>query len=128
MRTAKNLKARQIQISTNKNDSSSLYKELRALYGTPASDFSSLSSNDMNILLRNPDEVKARWREHFSDLLNRRSHVDFAVIEELPQSPPIDEHDNPAKLAEFEVSIRIMNTGKASEKYAINAELLQKGA
>lgn len=80
-----------------------------------------ISLRDMNTLLRNPDEVKTLWHEHFSDLLNRRSPVDFAVIEELPQSPTIDENDNPAKLAEVEVSIRIMNTGKAPEKDAIKA-------
>lgn len=46
----------------------------------------------MNNLLRN-SEVKVHWREHFSDLLNHGSQVDFSVIEELLLSPPIDELD-----------------------------------
>lgn len=91
LRTSKNMwcitKARQIHISTDTHDSKSLYNQLRAAYGPPASIFAPLCSKD-NILLRNPDEVKARWREYFNDLLNRRYPVDFVVIGVLPQAFP----------------------------------------
>ena len=33
--------------------------------------------------MRNPDQVKARWREHFKELLNRTTLVNPDVIEDL---------------------------------------------
>lgn len=70
------------QISVDKHDSKSPYNQLRAVYGLLALVFAPHNSKSMNSLLRNPDEV--RLHEHLSDLLNHRSMVNFAVIEELP--------------------------------------------
>lgn len=76
------------QISVDKHDSKSPYNQLRDVYGLLALVFAPQNSKSMNSLLRNPDKVKVRLHEHLSDLLNHRSQVNFAVIEELPQSAP----------------------------------------
>ena len=60
-------RARQIQDSADKRDSKSLYHQLRSVYGPPCSVFAPLRTEDKT-LVRNPDQVKARWHEHFKEL------------------------------------------------------------
>ena len=76
--------------------------------------------------MRNPDQVKARWCERFKELLNRTSQVNPDVIEDLIQRQVIQELDIPPSLDEVEIAVKVMNTGKASGKDGIVAEILQQ--
>lgn len=121
------IKDRNIQISADKRDSKSLYHQLRAVYGPSSSVFAPLHAETGNALLRKPDEIKARWRHDFSDVLNRKSAVNPDVVERLVQVPIIHQLDEPHTNDEVIATVKLMNCGKAPGYDGISAEILQQG-
>ena len=76
--------------------------------------------------MRNPDQVKSRWREYFKELLNRTSLVNPDVVEDLTQRPVVQELDVSPGLEEVEIAVKMMNIGKAPGRDGIVAEMLQQ--
>ena len=52
-------------------------------------------------LLKEKSIINARWREHFSTLLNRPSTVDPTVLDQIPQKPVITSLDLPQRSMKF---------------------------
>ena len=50
---------------------------------------------------RSPEEVKQRWHDHFSDVLNVPSQYRQGTIDELPNHPTEWELDDPPTCEEF---------------------------
>lgn len=68
----------------------------------------SFCSKDKKTLLQNPVQVKACWHEHFSELLNCRSEVDFGIIDTLSQLLHIEELDTPPGFTKVVTAIKKM--------------------
>ena len=117
----------QIQSSVNRRDIKSLYHQLRFVYGPPLTSHTPLRSKDGLILLRKPDDIKERWREHHSELLNRVSQASRDALDDLEQASVIQELDTLPTRKEVGDAVPQMNTGKAPGKDGTTAELLKQG-
>ena len=71
-----------------------------------------------------PDEIRERWVEHFSDLLNINSETDESVLDELEQLPVKEELDHPITESELEKALNNTKLGKSHEPDGILPEVL----
>ena len=78
-------------------------------------------------MTKSPVEVRQRWYQHFSRILNVASKYCQEVIDETPRHPPHLELDSPPTLAELESALRKLKQGKAGGKTGILPELLLCG-
>ena len=76
---------------------------------------------------RSPEEVKQRWHDHFSDVLNVPSQYRQGTIDELPNHPAEWELDDPPTCKELTVALSKLKKGKAGGKTAIMPELIVHG-
>ena len=50
--------------------------------------------------------LRKDWVEHFEELLNQPTDVDWSILDELEQRPIIEEFDEPIKLEEVTTTIK----------------------
>ena len=117
----------EIQSAYNKKDTKTFYCLLRQAYGPKSSSVVAMKSKDNSSVLKNPNEIQARWTEHFSDLFHNPSLVDDAAVESVPQRPLYLDLNIEPLLAETIECINQVNTGKAPGLDGIPVELLIHG-
>ena len=79
-------------------------------------------------LLRKLDEIRARWRRHFTSLLNTTSAtLNRTIIEGLSQKPTVLSLGDPPAVSETKKTLRSMANGKAMRPDELPAELLKLG-
>ena len=120
-------KAQALQEASNQRDSKSMYQLLKEVYGPKESSYAPLKSKDGKKILREPKEIQERWREHYSDLLNRPTDVDESVLDEIQQCPVKFSLDDPPVQEEVNKAIAQMNNGKSPGMDGIPAEVLKYG-
>ena len=67
--------------------------------------------------------LRNRWAEHFSTLLNRPLTVDPTALDKVPKQPTLDDLDLPPSTDKLSKAIKQMNSGRASDKNDIPAEI-----
>ena len=75
------------------------------------------------MLIKDQEGLRSRWAEHFSTLLNRPSTVDPTALEQVPQQPTLNDLDLPPSMDELSKVIKQTNSGRASGKDGIPAEI-----
>ena len=120
-------KAQALQTASDVGDYKTMYQLLKEVYGPKQSSFAPLKSKDGKKVLKQPEEIQGRWREHYSDLLNRVTEVDESVLSEIPQLPIKDFLDVPPDQEEVNKAIAQMNNGKSPGIDGIPAEVLKYG-
>ena len=76
-------------------NSKMFFSAIKEAYGPTKPRTTPLLSADGSTLLKEKNGINARWREHFSTLLNRPSTVDPTVLDQIPQKPVIISLDLP---------------------------------
>ena len=100
------------------------YQIIKELFGPQQSILAPLKSKD-GATLRRPDDIKKRWCEHCSELLNRSPVVEESVLDLIKQHDPIMAlHEVPSR-GEIKASVSKMN--KAPGRDGITAEILKNG-
>ena len=69
------------------------FSTIKEVYGPTKPRTTPLLSADGTILFKEKSSINARWRKHFSTLLNRPSTVDPTVLDQIPQKPVITSLD-----------------------------------
>ena len=78
------------------------------------------------VLLTSSNEIKDRWVEHFSELLNQPSEVDMSILDEIPQ--PIDETlDELITEAELDQALKNTKRGQSPGPDGVLPEVLIHG-
>ena len=101
------------------------FSSLKAVYGPTTSGCYPLLSSDGETLIKDQEGLLKRWTEHFSSLLNRPSTVDQDVLNQIPQQPLLEDLDTPPTLDEIRKAINKTNSGRASGKDSIPAEIFK---
>ena len=78
-------------------------------------------------MTRNPEEVKLRWHNHFTHVLNVPSQYRQEVIDGIPGHPVNWELDDPPTCEELLTALTKLKKGKAGGKTGILPELLAYG-
>ena len=58
------------------------------------------------VLLSTPENIKERWVEHYEDLLNQPTDVDWGIPDKPEQCPIIKEFDETIKMEEVRTAIK----------------------
>ena len=75
------------------------------------------------MLIKDQEGLRNRWAERFSTLLNKTSTVDPTALEQVPQQPTLNDLDLPPSMDELSKAIKQTNSGRASGKDGIPAEI-----
>lgn len=116
-------KADEIQAFADSNNSKQFYNSIKSVYGPLKSRSTPLLSADGVTLIKDKAAIRERWKEPFSQLLNRPSSVDHTVLDHIPQRPVLEELDNTPSMEEAQKAIRQMSSGKAPGRDGIPAEV-----
>ena len=73
-----------LQYIYNRKDTKDLYSLLKQVFGPKPAPFVPLLTKDKSTLIKDPDKIRERWREHFADLFFNPSFVDESVFTSLP--------------------------------------------
>ena len=88
-------KADKIETYAATKNSKMFFSAIKEVYGPTKPRTTPLLSADGSTLLKEKSSINARWREHFSTLLNRPSTVDPTVLDQISQKPVITSLDLP---------------------------------
>ena len=116
-------KADELQSFADLNNSKMLFKGIKAIFGPTKGGTAPLLSSDGVTVIKDKEGINARWKEHFSQLLNRPSTVDHEALKQIPQRPIKENLDLPPTQKELKDAIKQMNCGKAPGKDGIPAEI-----
>ena len=119
-------KAEEAQIAANSKNSGLFYQIMKELYGPQQSIFVPLKSKD-GATLRQPEDIKKRWCEHYSELFNRHPVVDESVLDIIKQHDPIMALDEVPSRGEIKASVSQMNNNKTPGMDGIKTEILKNG-
>ena len=130
IRTLKNnwfqQKAEQAEQFAQEKNHREFYATLNEVYGPRSSSSHAVRSKD-GVLLTSSDEIKDRWVEHFSELLNQPSEVDMSILDEIPQQPIDETLDEPITEAELDQALKNTKLGKSPGPDGVLPEVLIYG-
>ena len=105
------------------HNSKKFFSALKADYGPSKPGSTPLQSADGSMLIKDQESLMNRWAEHFSTLLNKPSTVDPTALEQVPQLPTLNDLDLPPSKDELSKALKQTNSGRASGKDGIPAEI-----
>ena len=76
------------------------YAATRTIYGPTQRHTAPLRSKDGTTLIKDKECILCRWKEHFTDLLNRDSHVEPDSLDNVPAVPVREELDDAIHIEE----------------------------
>ena len=117
-------KANEIQLAHDTNNTKLLYNLLREVYGPSSSSIAPLRSKDGNNLLRDPEDILKRWREHFDELLNRPYEVNQEFIDSIPCSSVKEAMADVPSIEEVKAAVSKLNYGKSPGIDGLQAGLI----
>ena len=118
-------KAEEVQGFPDSNNFKQFFNSLKTVFGPSKSGSSPLLSADGTTLIKDKAAIRERWKEHFSQLLNRPSSVDPTVLHQIPRRAVIEELDDCPSLHEVRNASKQMTNGKASGRDGISAEIFK---
>ena len=80
-------KAAELQSLADSGDPKGFYQSMRAVWGPRVNHPDQLLALDNKTLLTEKSDLLARWKDHFSTLLNEPSTVDQHVVDNIEQRP-----------------------------------------
>ena len=86
-----------------------------------------LRSKDGKEVHNTMEKISNRWKEHFSELLNRKSQVAPAALERIQQRPKVDLLNDLPTLEEVQTSISKLNLGKAAGRDGLFSGIFRVG-
>ena len=119
-------KAKQAETFHLQKNQREFHETIREVYGPKSKNTHHVRSKNGQ-LLTTPDEIKERWVEHFSDLLNINSETDESVLDELDQLPVKEELDHPITESELEKALNNTKLGKNPGPDGILPDVLVHG-
>ena len=119
-------KAKQAETFHLQKNQREFHARIREVHGPKSKNTHQVRSKNGQLLTA-PDEIKERWVEHLSDLLNINSETDESVLDELEQLPVKEELDHPITESELEKALNNTKLGKSPGPDGILPEVLVYG-
>ncbi len=116
-------KAEEIQRFADMKNYKQFFSALKTVYGPLKPTTTPLLASDGDTLIKDKKGISNRWKEHFSQLLNRPSSVDQSALDQIPQNRTIEQLDVPPSIEEVQKAIKQMSAGKAPGKDGIPTEV-----
>jgi hypothetical protein len=102
------------------------YSALKEVYGPIHSTTVALKTADGSALITDKGEILARWKQHFSDLLNTPT-ISQATLDRIIALPEHSSLDMPPTIVEITTAVNKMRNAKAPGSDGIPAEIYKHG-
>ena len=116
-----------MQAAADTKNSKELYNLTKHSFGSKTARITQLRSKDGKEVHNTMDKIFNRWKEHFSELINRKSQVDPAALERIQQRPKVDSLNDLPTLEVVQTSISKLDLGKAAGKDGLFSEIFRFG-
>ena len=120
-------KAQQIQAAADTHNLKAFYDGLNGVFGPTITKTSPIESKDGTKVLTEKNDILERWAEHFSDVLNQPSHVDWEILRSIPQQLVKINLDDTPTLIEVKRAIKMLCMNKAPGIDGIPGEIFKFG-
>ena len=117
-------KAEEIQEMHDKHDARGVFKAIKRICGPTIRTSQTVKSKD-DTILDQPEEVLARWTEHFEQLLNQQSEVDETVIDNIAQRDTDFSMENPPSYTEVTDAIKKLKNNRCAGEDGVPAEIFK---
>lgn len=115
-------KANQIQHFADQHDHRNFFQAVKEIYGPIHR--KSCPIRDVNgNLLRHEADIRSRWRDHYSSILNQDSEVDYSIIDAIPQFHIATHLDNEISTEEILTAINHLKNNKSPGNDGIPSEV-----
>ena len=119
--------AEEIQGYADSGNLHNFYDALKRVYGPTNRSLAPVRTQDGSSLLTGKTEIMARWKQHYSTLLNTANPSEPACLQNIPTFPMISELSEPPTLQEVTGAIDNLKNNKSPGADGIPAELLKYG-
>ena len=119
-------KSEEIQTLADKNCTREFFAATRKLYGPSSIGARPIAVKDGTIC-KEKEQIKARWGEHFGELLNQETPVNENVLDKIPQLQTNESLALPPTIDELRKAIKTAKQGKAAGPDGIPAEIFKHG-
>jgi len=106
--------AEELQEMADKNDSHRLFCGLKAIYGPRSNTVAPVRNADGSLLFTNMDDMKARWKEHFCNLLNQQGIADPKACNMIQPRETREEIPTPITDLELEKALKTYGVNVAT--------------
>lgn len=120
-------KAEELQELADNQDYRGLFAGLRAIYGPKTNPVAPVRSDDGSELLTDMQDIKERWKEHFSRLLNQDGMAHAEAGDEVNRRPIRTDICRDITMEELSKALKTTADGKAPGTDGIPAEVLKLG-
>ena len=117
----------EIQGYADAGDLHNFYDALKRVYGPSDKSLTPVRTQNGDQLLTSKTNIMARWKEHYSTLLNTRNPSSPSCIEDIPQLPMKAELAEPPSMQEVGNAIKNLKNHKSPGSDGIPGELLKFG-
>ena len=118
-----NEKAEELQEMTDKNDSHGLFEGLKAIYGPRGNAAAPVKSADGSQLHTDLEDIKARWKKHFCNLLNQQGTADPSASHGIRRRQTREDLSVPITEEELDKALKTTRGGKAPGQDSIPADV-----
>ena len=115
--------ATEVQGFADRHEEKEFYSALKEVYGPTHSTAVPLKSSDGSTLVTERAEIRARWKQHFSDLLNTPCSIAPDALDRIVALPEHSSLNVPPTIDEVAAAVREMRNGKAPGSDGIPAEI-----
>ena len=104
-----------------------LFAGLKAIYGPKSSVVAPVKTADGSKLLTDLQDIRARWKEHFNNLLNQERSAHLDACKQLKREPTRNELCGEITMEELKRALKSTAPGKASGLDGISSDILKNG-
>ena len=131
VRTLKNdwwqRRAEELQSMADNHNYRGLFAGLKAIYGPINNAVVPVSTADGSKLLTDFKDIRARWKEHFNDLLNQEGSAHSDACQQLKRKPTRNELCGEITKEELKKALKSTASGKAPGLDGIPSDILENG-
>lgn len=120
-------KADELQQLADENSSKGFFAAIKQIYGPQKTAIAPVRNAEGSQVFTEKPEIVSRWREYFSELLNRPTTATEEALATIEQHPTQEDIANPPTLEEIVAAIKSTKSGKTPGLDGLPAEIYKYG-
>ena len=120
-------RAEELQSMADNHNYRGLFAGLKAIYGPKNNAVAPVKTADGSKLLTDLQDIRARWKEHFNNLLNQERSAHPDACKQLKRKPTRNELRGEITMEELKRALKSTAPGKAPGLDGVSSDILKNG-